>query len=49
MNGITNPESLETMACREGLCLANDLYLSKIKLMTDYTNVVRAIKEDGMC
>jgi hypothetical protein len=49
MNGITNPESLEMMACREGLRLANDLYLSKIKLMTKCTNVVCAIKEDGMC
>jgi hypothetical protein len=29
MKRITNLETLETMVCREDLCLANDLYLRK--------------------
>ncbi|OEL34892.1 hypothetical protein BAE44_0004089, partial [Dichanthelium oligosanthes] len=38
--GITDPEALETMACREGLALANDLGLTKIKLASDCVNAL---------
>jgi ribonuclease HI len=43
--GMTDPESLEVLACREGLALAKDLLLQKIKLSTDCLNVVRSIAE----
>lgn len=42
---ITNLETLETMVCREDLCLANSLYLRKVKMATYYANIVRALKE----
>jgi hypothetical protein len=45
MKRVTNLETLETMVCREDLCLANDLYLRKVKLATDCVNIVRALKE----
>lgn len=38
--GVNDPEILETMACREGLALAMDLQLTKIKRATDCKGVV---------
>jgi hypothetical protein len=38
-------ESLEALACREGMSLAKDLFLHKIKLASDCANVVRSTSE----
>ena len=46
--GFEDPEILEAMACREGLSLAADLCLGKIRIASDCLNVVRAIGDVGM-
>jgi hypothetical protein len=33
LQGISDPETLEAMACREGLALASDLFLQRIASM----------------
>ncbi|KAF8686692.1 hypothetical protein HU200_043525 [Digitaria exilis] len=40
--GTTDPKTMEAMACREGLALANDLLLRKVRLAGDCTNVIRS-------
>ncbi|KAK1697446.1 hypothetical protein QYE76_014143 [Lolium multiflorum] len=45
--GITDPETMEALACREGLALATDLNLQRLRLASDCANVVRAIKADA--
>jgi hypothetical protein len=45
IEGITELELLEALACREGMSLAKDLFLHKIKLASDFANVVRSIFE----
>lgn len=40
IEGLTDPEILETMACREGLALAADLNLTHIKLATNCKSLV---------
>ena len=44
MEGITDPEMAEAMACREGMALASDLVLQKFKLASDCLNVVRNLR-----
>ncbi|KAK1608489.1 hypothetical protein QYE76_032162 [Lolium multiflorum] len=39
--GISDPETMEAVACREGLALASDLNLQRIRLASDCANVVR--------
>jgi hypothetical protein len=39
MDGVTDPETLEAMACREGLTLGEDLLLQGVKLATDCLNL----------
>ena len=48
VEGITSPEVAEAMACREGLALASDLDLQKIRISTDCVNVVKNIYGQGM-
>ena len=48
LHGITNPEMLEAMACREGMSLAADLYFQSFRLATDCINVVRSLEGEGM-
>ena len=48
VEGITSPEVAEAMACREGLALASDLDLQKIRIATDCVNVVKSIHGQGM-
>ena len=43
VEGITSPEVAEAMACREGLALASDLDLQKIRIVTECVNVVKSI------
>jgi ribonuclease HI len=42
--GVTDPETMEALACREGLALAFDLNVRRLRLASDCANVVRAIK-----
>jgi ribonuclease HI len=48
VEGISDPEVLEVMAVREGLNLALDLNVQKIKLATDCLNVVKALEKPDL-
>ena len=48
VEGITSPEVAEAMACREGLVLASDLDLQKIRIAMDCVNVVKSIHGQSM-
>jgi ribonuclease HI len=48
MHGISDPETAEVMACREGLALASDLMPTKVVIATDCENVVRNMRGLGM-
>ena len=48
VEGTTSPEVAEAMACREGLALASDLDLQKIRIVTGCVNVVKNIHGQGM-
>ena len=48
MEGITDPEMAEAMACREGMVLTSDLVLQKFKLASDCRNVVRNLQGTAM-
>ncbi|XP_071680070.1 uncharacterized protein [Lolium perenne] len=45
--GISNPEVLEALAVREGLNLAQDLLLTKVRLASDCLSVINALKEEN--
>ena len=47
VHGITDPETMEAIACREGLALASDLMFRKVRLASDNASVVRSFKGDG--
>ena len=46
--GVSSPEMAEAMAYREGLALAKDLALQKVRIATGCGNVVRSIQGPGM-
>jgi ribonuclease HI len=46
IQSLTEPETLEAMAVREGINLALDLSLPKIKVATDCLTMVKALKEN---
>lgn len=48
IEGTAEPETVEALACREGLALASDLLLRSFRLASDNANVIRSIKEPGM-
>jgi hypothetical protein len=48
VEGCTEPEVMEVIACQEGLALASDLALRGIKVDSDNNNVVRNIFGVGM-
>ena len=48
LEGITSPEVVETIACREGLTLASDLLLHKVRVACDCINAVKNIRGEGM-
>ena len=48
LKGVSDPETMEEIACREGLALANDLGLQKLQLASDCANVVRSIRDNGL-
>jgi hypothetical protein len=47
MEGCIDPETMEAVACREGLALASDLMLQRFKLASDCESVVRSIRGEG--
>jgi len=47
VSGLSDPETLEVLACREGLALASDLLLQKVRLTSDCANAVRSIKGEA--
>jgi ribonuclease HI len=46
--GISEPETMEAIAYREGLSLASDLQLNRVKLVSDCANIVWSILEEAM-
>jgi ribonuclease HI len=46
--GITDPETMEIMACNKGMALAADLLLSKIRLACDNISAIRNIYDGGL-
>jgi hypothetical protein len=44
---ISNPEVLEALAVREGLSLAQDLLLPRVRLASDCLTVINALKEQN--
>lgn len=47
IEGIMNPKRVEAIASREGLALANDLMLRRVRLACDNSSVVRSFKGVG--
>jgi hypothetical protein len=45
--GLTNPEQVEAIACREGLALAKDLLITRVQVASDCANVIKAIEGAG--
>jgi ribonuclease HI len=43
ISGVNDSEILEAEACREGLALATDLNLTRVRLASDCSNIVRMI------
>jgi ribonuclease HI len=43
MMGTFDPETMEVLALREGLALANDLSLSQVRMASDCANAVRSM------
>jgi hypothetical protein len=48
MEGSLEPETMEAIACKEGLALASDLLLQDFRLARDNTGVVASIREGSM-
>jgi hypothetical protein len=49
LNGVTDSETLEVIACREGLAVAADLLLQHLGIASDCINAVRSISGPGKC
>ena len=48
MKGISDPETAEVLACREGLALAADLMIRRVRIATDCACAVRSMAGPGM-
>ena len=48
LDGITEPEIAEAMACREGLALAADLMLTLLRLASDCVNAIISMEGRNM-
>ena len=46
IQGITDPESMETITCRAGLALASDLTFRKVRIASDNISVGKSIRGD---
>jgi len=51
MQGITDLETIEALAFREGLALANNLSLRQVRMTSDCTKAVGSLAQDnlGVC
>ena len=47
LEGYSDTEVFEAMACHEGLALASDLGLHSFLVASDYANTVRSFKGEG--
>jgi ribonuclease HI len=48
VEGVTDPQVMEAIAYWEGVALAKDLLLQKIKMASDCNNVVKRFMEEAM-
>ena len=48
MEGLLEPNTVETIACKKGLALARDLVLRDFRLSCDNAEVIRSIREGTM-
>ena len=48
MEGLLEPNTVEAIACKEGLALASDLVLRDCRLSCDNVEVIRSIREGTM-
>ena len=48
LNGITDPETAEVLACREGFALAADSMISRVRIASDCAGAVRSLEGSGM-
>jgi ribonuclease HI len=48
LEGISDPETMEALACRERLSLAMDLNIQRFSLACDSKNVIRSLTGTGM-
>ena len=48
LNGITDPETAEVLACREGFVLAADLMISRVRIASDCAGAVRSLEGSEM-
>ena len=48
MEGVSDLETAEALACREGLALVSDLMLWKVKIATECANIVKNMCGLGM-
>jgi len=48
MEGVSDPETVETLARREGLALACDFMLRKVRIATDCATIVKNMRGLGM-
>jgi ribonuclease HI len=47
LEGVTDPEMLEALACRKGFAVAADLLLPRFRVASDCSNAVRSIQREG--
>jgi len=48
MEGVSDLETVETLACREGLALVSDLMLRKVRIANDCATIVKNMRGLGM-
>ncbi|XP_066347900.1 uncharacterized protein [Miscanthus floridulus] len=48
MEGVSDLETAEALACREGLALSSDLMLQKVRIAANCTNIVKNMHGPGM-
>ena len=49
IKGVSDPATLETMACVEALVLAHDLGVSRVHITSDCLEVINMIKTQNLC
>jgi ribonuclease HI len=47
LKGLSDPETLDALACREGLSVAADILLQRVRVTTDCQNMIRSIEGAG--